>query len=114
MTLITPTELGGLIPVTTDPAAVIGLATRQAMRYQGHPGVTSDVLHDLALYLAAHLVAIQDPLLQSVSDGDTSVTYHRGTLGEGLLATLWGQQAHTLAKSVGLDLMAKPMRWRID
>jgi hypothetical protein len=55
----------------------------------------SERLRDIETYLAAHLVALRDPLVTSEKLGDASRTYLVPTGQQGLAATPYGQMAMT-------------------
>lgn len=58
--------------------------------------LTTDLLTEIELWLAAHFAAIRDPRVQQESvAGEWSATY-QGKTGEGLRATTYGQQAIAL------------------
>jgi hypothetical protein len=59
-------------------------------------GLSDALLLELERWLAAHFACIRDPRLHEFRDGDTGVRYERGTQGEGLKATSYGQQVLVL------------------
>ncbi len=54
-------------------------------------GLSVEMLKEIERWLSAHFVAIRDPRVKSESIGGISTSY-RGTTGEGLKSTLYGQQ----------------------
>lgn len=61
--------------------------------------LSAEVQEAALKWLSAHLVASSDGEGQVSSEklGDASVTYARGTLGDGISGTMYGQQAIALA-----------------
>jgi hypothetical protein len=53
--------------------------------------VSDEVLKEMELWLAAHLVAVREGVPQAEKTGDAQVTY-QGKTGMGLMATTYGQQ----------------------
>lgn len=58
----------------------------------------ADTLTDIELWLSAHFLSMRDPRVSSVSANGLSASY-QGKTGEGLKATLYGQQALALDAS---------------
>jgi len=72
----------------------------------------SDALTDqINRLVAAHFIEMvpgEAKTVTSVKLGDASETYARASLGEGLKATLWGQQALLLDTTGCLQRLGKP------
>ena len=66
-----------------------------------------DDLELIERWLAAHFAAITNPQLTSKSLGSASSSFQKGTVGESLRATLFGQQALALDTSGCLDGFGK-------
>jgi hypothetical protein len=69
--------------------------------------LTAEQLQEIELWLAAHFVAIKDPVTKSESIGEASVTYFIGNEGEGLKMTPYGQAACSLDTSGRLTNLSK-------
>jgi hypothetical protein len=67
----------------------------------------SDLLMQIELLLSAHFVSLRDPRAQQEKVDEYSVTY-QGSTGEGLKASIYGQQAIALDTSGTLANLAKP------
>lgn len=74
----------------------IGIANRQTNAIATAGLADTSVLADIELMLAAHYVSLRDPAPKSVGMGPVNTSFDKGSLGEGLKATYWGQQALAL------------------
>jgi len=90
---------------THDIAASITAANTIVNRITGLP---ESELTEIERWLAAHFVAIYNPVTQQRSSfGDTVTDYARGTLGKGLDFTPYGQQAKILDRTGTLAEMER-------
>lgn len=78
--------------------AFINSASRLVTTVLADAGLASDVLEDIEMWLAAHLLSTRDQRAQNESLGSYSVTY-QGSTGLGLDATFYGQQVKLLDTS---------------
>lgn len=63
---------------------------------------TTAQLEEIQLWLTAHFIAISDPdsKRQTVGKTDVDITYHVGTLGAGINASMYGQTANMLSGGI--------------
>src|SRR5215510_13573123 len=54
-------------------------------------GFSEDLLAEIETWWAAHLVCMREPRETQVKLGETSITYEKGNLGQGLQSTRYGQ-----------------------
>lgn len=96
---VTASEVGEIISTDlTDAqvAAFINSANAIIQENMLEAGMSANILTQIELWLAAHLVAISDQREQSVSLRDGAVTYQSPRLGLGLDGTMYGQQVKVL------------------
>lgn len=94
-------EVSEIIQTTLTEAQVnafINSASRLVSATLATAGLASDVLEDIEMWLAAHLLSTRDMRAQQESLGSYSVTY-QGSTGLGLDATFYGQQVKLLDTS---------------
>lgn len=65
------------------------------------------LLKEIERWLSAHLAVIRDPQLSKEKIGDASNEYARGSLGDGLKGTHYGQQVLLLDTSGRLSQLGK-------
>ena len=66
-----------------------------------------DLLKEITRWLAAHFVAVRDPIVRQEKTGDASATFFLGKEGTGLNATPYGQQAMMIDTSGTLASLGK-------
>lgn len=89
-----------LTGTSLDAAVVTAIIDDAALMADSCLSPLSDAVQEAALkWLSAHLVSSSGGEGQVSSEklGDASVTYARGTLGDGVSGTMYGQQAIALA-----------------
>jgi hypothetical protein len=94
-------EVSEIIQTTLTEAQVnafINSASRLVSATLATAGLASDVLEDIEMWLAAHLLSTRDMRAQQEALGSYSVTY-QGQTGLGLDATFYGQQVKLLDTS---------------
>jgi hypothetical protein len=99
MARITDEDLRGIIDTERDTAPFIATATLRIDEELVSKGLSAARLQQIELYLAAHYVAITEPVLQSVGNSGDNMTYQLPTAGTGLAATPYGLQALALDTS---------------
>lgn len=96
---VTASEVGEIISTDlTDAqvAAFINSANAIIQENMLEAGMSANILTQIELWLAAHLVAIRDQREQRVNLRDGDVTYQSPRLGLGLDSTTYGQQVKVL------------------
>ena len=109
MARVTEAEVRLIIEIdstVSDLTPFITLASLLVSSKLESRGLSEGLLKEIERWLAAHFIAIRDPRSKSESVGDISVTYG-GTTGEGLKATLYGQQAIAIDPSGTLERLNK-------
>lgn len=91
-------EVSEIIATTLTSAqinAFINSASRTVTTVLADAGLAADVLEDIEMWLAAHLLSTRDQRVASEGLGPANVRY-QGNTGLGLDATLYGQQVKLL------------------
>ena len=94
MARATESEVKAIISTTLtaeEVAPFLASANTLVTEHLSGEGYSADLLKNIELWLAAHLVAIRDPQVSKERYGDGEQTFH-GKTGTGLSATLYGQQ----------------------
>lgn len=100
---ITDTELTDLKPfIRTASILVDSLAARDT-----NSDLTAATLKQIEVWLAAHFVALRDPVALSEKTGEAQITYFLGKPGMGLEATPYGQAAISLDTTGRLATVGK-------
>lgn len=76
--------------------AFIATATVIVDAYLEDEGLSDDLLEQIELWLAAHLLSARDPRVSEVAEQELRVRYASGRLGLGLDGTFYGQQVMLL------------------
>lgn len=101
-------DLGDIAPHVTSAHAAVNA-------HLGAAGLGEDLLTQIELWLAAHLVAVRDPELRITSrkSGDLGTSYAQAS-GVGLDATAFGQQVRLLDTTGKIEGAMNPTRrkWR--
>lgn len=101
-------DLGDIAPHVTSAHAAVNV-------HLGAAGLGEDLLAQIELWLAAHLVAVRDPELRisSRKSGDLSTGYAQAN-GTGLDSTMFGQQVRLLDPTGKMAEVMNPARrpWR--
>lgn len=98
---VTDTEVKKIIDTTITTTPFIRSANLVVTDRLVGQGLSTDMLKEIELWLAAHFVAIRDKQFVKRKIGDAEDTYQVGKLGEGLKATEFGQQV-ILLDSTGI------------
>jgi len=109
MARTTTTEVKEIIDTTlTDLTAFITAANLVVSKVYADDDVMTDVeLKEVERWLAAHYVAIRDPVARAEQADKASATYAWGDLGKGLEFTPYGQMALTLDLTGKLQQIGK-------
>lgn len=96
---VTASEVGEIISTDLTDAQVeafINSANAIIQENMLEAGMSANILTQIELWLAAHLVAVSDQREQRVNLRDGDVTYHTPRFGLGLDGTMYGQQVKVL------------------
>ncbi|HEX6827157.1 MAG TPA: hypothetical protein VF077_12640 [Nitrospiraceae bacterium] len=91
MPRVTAEDVLAIKPTMLAPIPFIQTASRLVDYYCLPMGLPADLLYEVELYWAAHLVSLADPQVHQQRMGDTAQTFATANLGTGFEASPYGQ-----------------------
>lgn len=96
MRMLRHVDVIAILDTTLDTTPYITVATLLVTRHLGTQGLEDALLFEITRWLAAHFACIRDPRTMQARSGTAAMLFQRGTAGEGLRETSYGQQVLVL------------------
>lgn len=107
---VTGSDVLAIFDTAIDVTPFLAMATVFIAERASGAGWSAAMTFELTRLVAAHFACLRDPRETDVKRMDTSIAFEHGTLGQGLKATRYGQQAIALDPTGILATASAPQR----